>query len=171
MKRLANVMLLGLLLPLLTACPATWEPEPPMVSSYQPVFMSRQQLESSITMKPAQAISNPGKLYKFGSYILINEKFKGVHIIDNQDPRSPQNIGFIQIPGNIDFAVKSNVLYVDNAVDMVAINLSDPNNLQISKRIRNVFPSPTPPDNLPAVYDQAGLPQDAIIVGWKLKVQ
>src|SRR6478609_1617031 len=171
MKRLANLLLVGLFLPLLTACPSAWEPEPPQVSSYQPVLMTRQQLEASVIMKPAQAITNPGKLYKYGNYILINERYKGVHIIDNQDPTSPQNIGFIQVPGNIDFAVKNNVLYVDNAVDMVALNISDPNNLQISKRIRSVFSEPVTPDGLTPQYDRAGIPQDAIVVGWKLKVK
>src|SRR5690242_19048906 len=110
MKKLANLLLVGLSLPLLTACPSSWTPEPMPTSAYQPVLMTRHQLETSVSLKPAQAITDPGKIYKFGQYILINERYKGVHIIDNQAKTSPQNIGFIQVPGNIDFAVKNSVL-------------------------------------------------------------
>ena len=156
-------------MPLLTSCPSGWTPEPMPNSAYVPVLMSRQQLEVSVNKKGPQMITSPGKLYRYGHYILINEQYKGVHIINNQDPRAPQNVGFIQVPGSLDFAMKNNVMYVDNAVDMVAINLSDPDNPQISKRIQNAFPALLPPDRLPVVNDEKGMPQDAIIVGWKLK--
>jgi hypothetical protein len=171
MKRLAKILLVGLLLPLLNSCYSTWEPDPMQVSAYQPIFMTRAQLEASVTKQDPQPISDPGKLYSYGNYILINEKYKGVHIIDNQNPENPQNIAFIQVPGNIDFAMKSNVMYVDNAVDMVAINLTDLNNPVVTSRIPDAFPSPTPPDGLWAEYDRTGLPEDAIIVGWELKVK
>ncbi len=171
MKRITHLLLFGLLVPMLASCYQTWSPEPMPTSAYQPIFMSRQQLEASVMVKPAQPLATTGKIYNYGNYILINELFKGVHIIDNQDPRSPQNIGFIQVPGNVDFAMKSNVIYVDNAVDLVAINLADPENPYVAKRVPNVFPAPMPPDNLPAEYDQKGLPADAVIVGWKLKVK
>src|SRR5687767_3570779 len=109
MKRLANLLLLGVLLPILGSCYNNWEPEPPQVSEYQPIFMTRQQLETSVVKKDPQPVSNPGKLYSYGDYILINERYRGVHVINNQDPRSPQKVAFIQVPGNIDFAMKNNV--------------------------------------------------------------
>ena len=171
MKRLAKILLVGLLLPLLNSCYSSWTPEPMPVSDYQPIFMTRAQLEASVTKLEPRQISDPGKLYSYGHYILINEKYKGVHIIDNQNPEDPQNIAFIQVPGNIDFAMKSNVMYVDNAVDMVAINLADLNNPVVTSRIPDAFPAPTPPDGLWAEYDRTGLPEDAIIVGWELKVK
>ena len=171
MKRLTIVVLLGLLMPLLHSCYTSWSPEPMPVSAYQPIFMTRSQLEASVVKKEPQPISSPGKLYSYGNYILINEKFKGVHIIDNQNPKAPQNVAFIQVPGNIDFAMKNNVMYVDNAVDMVAINLVDLNNPVITKRIPNAFPEPATPDGMWADYDRTGLPEDAIIVGWELKAK
>ncbi len=130
--------------------------------------MSRAQLEKSVVLKESREISNPGKLYHYGAYILINELFEGVHIINNQNPESPVNIGFIQVPGNVDFAVKDNVLFVDNAVDLVAISIDDLRGLQITKRIRNTFPALMPPDNLSFDENWAGAPEDAVIVGWEL---
>lgn len=167
MKRIYTYLLLGLVLPLLTSC---WEIVDPMPqSAYQPILMSRAQLEASIKMLPPLPIANAGKLYQYGPYILVNERYKGVHLIDNSEPAVPRKLGFLQVPGSVDFAVKENVLYVDNAVDLVAINLNDINHIQVSKRVREAFPAMLPPDNLGVSYDKAGAPEDAVIVGWELK--
>lgn len=153
-----------LLVLLLTGC--IEEPEP--TSVYQPILMSRAQLETSVAVQDPRLISEPGKIYNYGRYILINELFKGVHIIDNQNPESPVSVGFIQVPGNIDFAIKDNVIYVDNAVDLVAIDISNVSSPQVTKRVRNAFPALLPPDNLPVGTDMAGAPHDAVIIGWEL---
>lgn len=141
--------------------------EPKLESAYDPILMSRKQLETSVVKKEAQPIIKPGKLYRYGQYILINEQFAGVHLINNQDPRSPQNIGFIQVPGSVDFAVKNNIMYVDNAVDLVSIDLTNLNAVQITKRIKDAFPKLLPPDNI--ITEIKDIPADAVIVGWKLK--
>ncbi|TXK25018.1 hypothetical protein FVR03_22035 [Pontibacter qinzhouensis] len=131
--------------------------------------MSRTQLESSIRMKPPQQLVNPGKIYIYGSYLLINEKYKGVHIINNTNPAMPEQLGFLQVPGNIDFAVKKQVLYVDNAVDLVAVNLQDLEHITIAKRIKDAFPPLTPPDGRTGMVSSANAPADAVIVSWELK--
>ncbi|PRY15414.1 hypothetical protein CLV24_10235 [Pontibacter ummariensis] len=167
MKKQAVKLLLLLLLPLLSACPGDVDPMP--ASSYSPVLMSRRQLEKSIVKQDPRPISDPGKLYRYGHYILINEKYKGVHVIDNQDPRLPVNLAFIQVPGCIDMAMKDKILYVDNAVDLLAIDLNDLNNIRVTKRVRDALPELLPPDNIESGFDRAGAPADAVIVGWELK--
>lgn len=164
MRQRSHYLMYLFLVLLLTSCE---EPEP--VSAYQPILMSRAQLETSIAVKEPRNISNPGKIYTYGSYILINELYKGVHVINNQNPESPVSIGFIQVPGNVDFAVKNNVIYVDNAVDLVAIDINNVRDPQITNRTRNAFPPLTPPDNLRVGTDMAGAPEDAVIIGWELK--
>lgn len=165
-KQLPKLLLL-LLVPLLSACPANVDPMPESV--YSPILMSRQQLETSVKAVEPRTVSNPGKIYSYGDYILINEQYKGVHIINNQNPEAPINIGFIQVPGCIDMAVKDQVLYVDNAVDLVAIKLNDVMQAQVTKRVRNALPALLPPDNLWVSYSMAGAPEDAVVVGWELK--
>lgn len=169
MKKLSCYLLFGLLVPLLTSCPGVEQIDPPMNSAYEPILMSRQQLEASVVKKAPTAIMYPGKIYKYGSYILINEQYKGVHVINNIDPTSPKNVAFIQVPGSLDFAVKDHVMYVDNAVDLVAINISDLNAVQVTKRIPATFPTLLPPDKLSTDYKEGKMPKDAIVVGWKLK--
>lgn len=56
----------------------------------------------------------------------INERFEGIHVIDNRDPSSPQNVAFLDIPGNIDLAVNGDALYADSYVDLVTIDISNP---------------------------------------------
>jgi len=131
---------------------------------YTPVFMKRSDLEQSVSFQPgARAIENPGKIYYKAPFIYINERYKGVHIINNSNPQNPVNAGFIVAPGCIDMAAKGSILYIDNAVDLVAFDLSSK---QVSKRIRDVFPEPLSPDN-ESFYSNSDR-KDLILVEWKL---
>ena len=105
-----------------------------------PVYLSFAELRSSVEKESPQDLHNPGKIYFNDGYILINEEMKGIHVIDNRNPKNPQNVAFIEIPGNMDMAVKNNVLYADSYVDLVAIDISDVQNPEEVKRVKNVFP-------------------------------
>ena len=169
MKKL-KFAFLGLLLPAMVACDggeidAPW-PSGGGTTTYEPVMMSRSQLESSIAFKPARSLNNAGKIYMLGDYIYISERYKGIHIINNADPQNPVNEGFIQVPGNLDVAGKDNMLYVDNGVDLVSIDISDPNTLRVTDRVKNALPEILPPDG--GVVAKSTKPQDAVIVGWTL---
>ena len=98
---------------------------------------------NDIKSLPPQAIQNPGKIYLHDNLILINELNKGIHVIDNSDPRKPINLAFLSIPGNHDLLVQQNntatVLYADNHTDLVAIDFQDANNIRVLKRLENVF--------------------------------
>lgn len=77
----------------------------------------------SVGMKEARALQQTGKIYLHGDYILVNEMRKGIHVIDNADPKAPKNIGFIDIPGNVDIAMKDNILYADNYTDLLVMDV------------------------------------------------
>ena len=131
--------------------------------SYLPVFMSRSDLEQSVSYQSgSRKMENPGKIYYKAPYVFINEKYKGIHVINNSDPAHPAPEGFIVAPGCIDMAVKGNILYLDNAVDLVAFDLLSK---QTTKRIRNVFPEPVSPDNDVFYFNIDR--EDFILVGWK----
>ena len=85
-------------------------------SQYEPLIMERSIMESSIEFTTSRPLADAGKIYSYGVYILINEKYEGIHVFENFDPRNPTKIGFIRIPGCIDMAAKDNVIYADNAV-------------------------------------------------------
>jgi len=153
---------------LFSACPYYYIEPAQAETSYTPLFMSRTQLESSIASVPAQKLIEPGKMVVFNNYIFLNEKYKGIHVIDNTDPSNPQKISFIRVPGCIDMAIKNNLLMVDNAVDLVVIDISNVTEVWVASRLLNTFPELTPPDlgYLPTNYLPSNRKADLIIVGW-----
>lgn len=105
-----------------------------------PVYESKAVVKANIKSNNPKEIQNPGKIYLYGKYIFLNEIDKGIHIIDNSDPASPKNIAFLDIPGNMDIAVKGNVLYADLYSDLVTIDITDPLNAAVKKYTNNIFP-------------------------------
>ena len=106
---------------------------------YQPVYIDEAAIRQDIESSAPKEIENPGKIYSYGKYIFINEKREGLHIIDNSEPTSPQNIGFIEIPGNFDMAIRNNVLYADSYIDLVAVDVTDPTNPDLLCRLESVY--------------------------------
>jgi hypothetical protein len=105
-----------------------------------PVYMSYDELRTSFKVAGAEEIIQPGKIYFKGNYIFVNEYQKGIHVVDNTNPANPQVIKFIEIPGNVDMAIRGNYLYVDSYVDLLTIDISDIENIQEVDRDTNVFP-------------------------------
>lgn len=154
------------------SCVDGWGRGEPMVyTQFTPILLTRSSLETSVSLKPVTNIGDAAKIYYKDNFIFISERFKGVHIIDNTDPSNPINKGYIAIPGCVDMAIKNDILYVDNAVDLIAINLSDAQKgtLNVVKRIPNVFPEVTPPDGgvIPTKYNTTNRPKNTFIIGWK----
>lgn len=106
-----------------------------------PVYMEVSAFRSmDIGPAPVKNINAAGKIYVYGDYLLINEPKEGIHIIDNSNPASPRNLNFIKIPGNVDLAVNSNILYADSHIDLLAFDISDVHDVKLVERVENVFP-------------------------------
>jgi len=130
---------------------------------WEPIFMTRADLEQSVKyINENRPLKNPGKIYCKGDYIYVNELFKGVHVINNSNPKKPVNEGFILVPGCVDMAVKENILYVDNAVDLVAFDLESK---QVTQRLKGVLPeTPSPAGYFHYRYGERS--KGLILVGW-----
>ena len=128
-------------------------------SIFEPIYKSKAEVQAEIKSSTAVSISNPGKIYMYGNYIFLNEVNKGVHIIDNSDPANPVIRSFINIPGNVDIAVKGSTLYADLYTDLVVVDITDPLNATLKKVVPKIFPE--------RMY-AAGFTQDStkVIVGW-----
>lgn len=146
-------------------------PSPPPYTAYKPILMGRESLERSISLHTPEQIESPAKIFYKDNYILISERYKGVHIIDNTDPKKPVNRGYIQVPGCVDMAIKNNTLYVDNAVDLVAIDLTNIGQAKINltSRVKETFPELMPPDGfeVPHKYLPSNRPKNTVIVRWE----
>ena len=106
----------------------------------KPVYKSKELVLSEVGSTTARSLGNPGKIYVYGSYLFVNEINKGVHVIDNSNPVAPVNKRFINIPGNVDIAVKGNTLYADIYTDMLTLDIADPLEVEVTEITRNVFP-------------------------------
>lgn len=108
--------------------------------NWVPVTKTAAEIQQPIETLSPQPLENPGKIYFYGKYVLINELRKGIHVIDNTDPANPLPVSFISIPGNVDMAVSNDLLYADNYTDLLTIDLSDPHDAQQLSRSEMVFP-------------------------------
>lgn len=108
---------------------------------YRPVFKTLTQVRTNIKAEAAQPVRAAGKIYLYKQYIFLNEPGLGIHVIDNSNPSSPKNISFINIPGNVDLAVKDNYLYADEYSDLVVFDISNPAHAVTKEFRNNVFPS------------------------------
>lgn len=105
-----------------------------------PVYLEMADVRARIiASEPAKPLDNPGKIYIYEDYLLINEPSKGIHILDNSNPSNPINLSFIPIEGNIDLAVNDNILYADNYVDLLAFDISKITNIKLVNRVKDVF--------------------------------
>lgn len=127
--------------------PIVWSCSDKITEKYNanvPVYMSYEDLRKSVKVEEHEPMSTPGKIYFKDKYIFINEQMKGVHVLDNTDPSKPKFKKFISIPGNIDIAIKGNMLYADSYVDLVVLDISDLNNIKEKFRIKDIFPYTVP---------------------------
>ena len=106
---------------------------------YTPVYKTMREARNDIMTSSPIQIQYPSKIYLKDNYIFVSEAYKGIHIIDNTNPASPQNIGYIDIPNNKDMAIKNNILYADMYSDLLAIDISNPKNAKLKKVTENVF--------------------------------
>lgn len=105
----------------------------------RPLVMSRAEFANSVAIISPLPIDESGKIYAYQDYIFINDKYKGVHVIDNTNPESPQKISFIKIAGNVDISIKDDYLYADSLTDLIVLDISNINNIEIVNRLENVL--------------------------------
>jgi hypothetical protein len=131
----------------------------------EPVYLSYEELRSSFNVKSAQDIIQAGKLYFKDNQIFVNEFQEGIHVINNEDPSHPVILKFIELPGNVDLSIKGDILYADSYVDLVAIDISDLENIREVARVENAFPYLLPEyvdGVIPQIDEEKG-----VVKGWR----
>ena len=164
MKKNKNLLVVAILLAVLpiafSACIKDQCKKTHTYTFYEPIYRTKAEVRANIKSNTPRQLENTGKFYILGNYIFLNEVDKGVHVIDNSNPSQPRNIAFIDIPGNVDLAVKGNILYADLYTDLVAIDISNPAAIAVKKIVDFVFPE--------RLYSSGFNPDNnKIIVDWK----
>ncbi len=137
-----------------------WEP---IKSAFEPIHLSRAELNNSIQLKPAKSILNSGKIYIVKNLLFVNEKLEGFHIFDNSNPENPKKIKFLEVPGASDLAIRDSILYINQATDLITLQFDlTTQTVQLTKRIKNTFPKLLSPDN----FFANNIPEDNIVINW-----
>ncbi len=132
------------------------------IKMQQPVYMSYEALRSAVRVDPPHQVVKPGKIYVYGNYLLISEIGEGIHIVDNSTNTNPRYVAFVVVPGSGDMAVKDNIMYVDSYVDLVAIDISNPEQARVVHRIEGIFPQA-----LNATEFYYSDPDSGVVTGWR----
>lgn len=133
-----------------------------------PIYMSWSDLRKTTVSQAPKAIVEQGKIYIKDNFLFVNEKYKGIHVFDNSNPSGPLDRGFINVPGNVDMAIKGNFLYADSYVDLVVFDISDIENPREVSRMKDIFPYTMPETTEPYPISQLDTAK-GVIVGWKVE--
>jgi len=126
---------------------------------YTPVYKTLTQLRSEVKSVAARAIVHPGKIYVKDNMVYLSETGEGIHVIDNSNPQNPINKSFINVPGNIDIAMKENILYADMYCDLAAFDVTNPAAVTVKKYLTKAFSAQasytvsTNPDSIKVIID------------------
>lgn len=105
----------------------------------RPIMMDQDEFTNSVSVIAPRPVDESGKVYTYGDYIFVNDKYRGVHVIDNRNPSQPVKINFIKIPGNVDISVKDDYLFADSLMDLVVIDISEIEQIEQVNRLQNVL--------------------------------
>lgn len=138
-----------------------------------PELMSKSVFRNSVEVVVPKNIEEAGKIYTYSNYIFVSDVNKGIHIIDNTNPKLPKPIKYIVIPGNEDISVRDNFLYADSATDLLVFDISDINAVHLVERLEDVFTIynyQIPVEAQAVDYSNFDY-ENHIIVGWTTKLE
>jgi hypothetical protein len=166
------MFLFSLVVLILTSCESVVK-ETVTYKINEPIFMATETFRNSVKVTSEHhSITNIGKMCFYNDYLYISEPEKGIHIIDNRNPSNPQIVGFIQLLGNADIAIRNNKLYADSYIDLVWFDVTNPAFPELNGRLDSIFPTA-----LPIPQNQYGIDytksysgkNNGVIIGWELK--
>ncbi|MGB3799667.1 MAG: hypothetical protein WA952_07610 [Lewinella sp.] len=109
-------------------------------TAYHPVVISAAEWRTNdFSFTTPDQVCDPSGFYVYGDLLFVFDRSKGLHIIDNTDNADPRPLTFLNIPGGEGISVRNNVLYVNQYVDLLAFDLSQPTEPTLLSRTENVF--------------------------------
>ncbi|MCK4879498.1 MAG: hypothetical protein KAS82_02520 [Bacteroidales bacterium] len=133
-----------------------------------PIYMSYDALRSSFEVVTGASMEKPGKICFYGSHMFINEYQKGIHVVDLSDPTDPELKAFIEVPGNVDMAIRNDLLYAESYVDLLVIDISDPEQPVLTERVEDLFEYVIPPYDYDYPLDEIDQ-KKGVITGYEVK--
>ena len=141
---------------------------PSQVDGWAPIYASTDSIKKIEGIAP-RPIEAGGKIYIKDNLLYQVEKGQGIHVIDYSNPASPQKLKFIRCYGAQELSILDNNLYTNNVNDLVVIDISNLDNIQLSGRKANLLNmiSNAPPES---GYFECPDKSKGEIVGWEQKL-
>lgn len=119
----------------------------------------------TVKFETAKPITQKGNIYFKDNYLFIIDSYKGIHVVDNSNPSSPNNVGYYAVTGITGMAIENNYLYINSYIDLVVVDVSNINQPVEAGRVESVFETALPEHN--PNYPIAEVdPSKGIITGW-----
>jgi hypothetical protein len=168
MKRIHSILFVIVSMVILSVTPSCQDETFVTFTGNSPVYLSYDDLRSAVKVTTQKPLEVPGKIYFKGNYIFINEQRKGIHVYDNTNPANPVYKTFIEIPGNVDIAIRNNFLYADSYVDLVVLDIADITQPKEVHRISNAFDYTLP--EYDTKYELGEVDREkGVVVRWEVK--
>lgn len=153
---------------LFVSCEDEDQQEDLVVQGKSPIYSTESMNISILESQPYQDL---GKIVYRDSFLYINEVAKGIHVVDNRNPASPEKVKFYSIPGNTDFTLKENFIYANHIFDLVAIDVSE-DDLEVTYREEGFYSEDEVVDFLHPGEDYNGFFEcvdltQGVVIGWK----
>lgn len=109
-----------------------------------PVYTDTETFREPAAFLSPQTIEDNGSIYIKDQYLFLVSPDKGIHFIDNSNPSSPVNIGFLNLIGCTGMSIKDNYLYANSFIDMVVFDISTITSPTEVSRMKDIFPQALP---------------------------
>ncbi|MEM7574736.1 MAG: hypothetical protein AAF433_17655 [Bacteroidota bacterium] len=106
---------------------------------YEPIIIYPEDFRVTIQATGPQELCEPAGFYYYQNHLMIIERNEGLHIINNSNPAAPRSLSFLPVKGAQAVAVSNDVLYINNATDLVTFDLTDLSSPQMLGRTEDVF--------------------------------
>lgn len=141
---------------------------PNQIIGYAPIYQSDSSI-MEIRSDGPQPILEGGKIYILDQSLYQVEKGSGIHVLDITDPAHPVKKAFIHIAGAQEISIKGTLLYSNNYNDLVVVDITNINRVQLVKRMKDMFHitgGNIPPER---GYFECVDPEKGSIIGWQKK--
>jgi hypothetical protein len=107
----------------------------------RPEYKIKQSVKDAVKLTAAKTLKNLGSFILYNHTMFVSERNEGIHVIDYSNPSSPQNKGFIPLPGNTGIAIKNDMVYADCYSDLFIIKLVSATQVELQDLVSNAFSS------------------------------
>lgn len=155
-------------MPLLLAISCVEEEADIEVTGPRPIYVQGVPSEN-VTSEAPKNFGTLGKFVYANKFIYVNETSKGIHVIDNSNPNSPVTKYYWKVPGLIDFTVNGTLVYAEQGRDLLVIDVSDPNQIEVCNILEDVLEA-SGQNQSPVDYSgpfQCVDPSLGLVVGWE----